>query len=62
MKNFDNLDHWKSDFAGRYDEENAPELYCRNCGIPIYPGHEYFRINGKAYCLECVEVCTAGED
>lgn len=29
--------------------------YCKECGYPIYDGEEFYNINGKKYCSECME-------
>lgn len=40
---------------------NAPEppifAHCEECGYEIYDGDEYFEIDGKHYCQECIDSC-----
>ena len=40
---------------------NAPEpsvfAECAECGFEIFDGDDYYDINGKYYCEECIENC-----
>lgn len=41
---------------------NAPEptvySHCAMCGMEIYEGDEYYEVDGKDYCEECIGDCS----
>lgn len=36
--------------------EPKPVLHCAGCGDGIYEGEEYYEIDGKTLCLNCMEM------
>ena len=41
-----------------------PEVafFCEGCGCEIYVGDDYYRVDGKNYCVDCVSSGIAEKD
>lgn len=39
-----------------------PIYECECCGHGVYKGEEYFTINNKLYCMDCLNVEIAGDE
>lgn len=41
--------------TGEEPEEEEAVLECDSCGYGIFYGDDYYNVEGKIYCVECME-------